>query len=113
MRIAGATELDEYSFALNGAQLPEEQLRRINRMYMLGAPRYRVGGYWFVYKLSRDYWPVAGENELTVTVRQRDDIVTNERLLRDVELETRYLMGKSFHRGFGDPDLGAFECFSV
>jgi hypothetical protein len=29
--------------------------------------------------------------------------------LRDVELEIKYLMGKSFHRGFVDPDLGPYE----
>lgn len=113
VRIAGATELDSYGFALNGVDLPGEQLRKINRMYMLGAPRYRVGGYWFIYKLSRDFWPVAGENELAVTVRRRDSKVTNQRLLRDVELETKYLKGKSFHRSFVDPDLGAFEGFVV
>jgi len=31
------------------------------------------------------------------------------RYIRDVELETKYLMGKSFHRGFVDPDLGLYE----
>ncbi len=113
VRVTGATELDEYAFALNGVELPDEQLRKINRMYALGAPRYRVGGYWFIYKLSPEFWPAAADNELAVTLRKRDRVVANERLLRDVELETKYLKGKNFHRSFVDPDLGAFECFVV
>lgn len=39
----------------------------------------------------------------------RDAAVTPEPFLRDVELETRYLMGQHFHRGFVDPDLGPYE----
>ena len=113
VRITGATELDAVSMTLNGVDLSDVFLRKINRMYMLGAPRYRVGGYWFIYKPSRAYWPVAGDNELSVTLIRRDNAVINERLLRDVELETKYLKGKNFHRSFSDSDLGAFERFVV
>ena len=113
VRITGVTELIEVGFALNGVALPDDQQRKINRMYTLGAPRYRVGGYWFIYKLTRDFWPTIGENELAVTLHQRDAVVTQELVLRDVELETKYLKGKNFHRSFVDPDLGAFECFAV
>jgi len=42
------TELDR-SFELNGEKLPDTLLRKINRMYLMSAPRYRVGGYWFVF----------------------------------------------------------------
>jgi hypothetical protein len=78
---------------------------------MMGAPRYRVGGYWYIYKLTREYWPTAGDNELAVTVHRGDAVVAEELVLRDVELETKYLKGKNFHRSFVDPDLGAFEGF--
>ena len=35
--------------------------------------------------------------------------MAQEIALRDVELEIRYLKGKSFHRGFVDEDLGPYE----
>ena len=31
-------------------------------------------------------------------------------VLRDVELWTKYLMGKNYHRSFVEPDLGPYEC---
>ena len=73
------------------------------------APRYRTGyGYWYVYRLDRDHWPVQGLNTLEVALTEYDDEVTVEPYVRDVELETRYLQGKNFHRG-NDPDLGPYE----
>ena len=41
---------------------------------------------------------------------ERDHAVLPQALVRDVELVTQYLMGKHFHRGFVDPDLGAWSC---
>jgi hypothetical protein len=78
-------------------------------MYMMRSPRYRIFGYWFVFKLDRAHWPRTGENEFEVTLHHRDEVVLPDLILRDVELETKYLMGKNFHRSFVDSDLGAFE----
>ena len=109
VRIVEATELDRLSFKLNGTELPEGGMRRINRMYMMSAPRYRVFGQWYVFRLEREHWPAKGGNTVEVTLLERDPNVTPPAAVRDVELETRYLMGKSFHRGFVDPDLGPYE----
>ncbi len=109
IRVANTTELDRLAFRLNGKELPGSMLRRINRMYAMSAPRYRVGGYWFVFRLDRDRWPVKGSNQIKIVLLERDPDVTPAITVRDVELETKYLMGKSFHRGFVDSDLGAFE----
>jgi hypothetical protein len=103
------TEIDRLGFKLNGAELPETLLRKINRMYKMSAPRYRIFGYWFIFKLDRDHWPRTGENEFEVTLHQRDEVAIPDIILRDVELEIKYLKGKNFHRSFVDPDLGAFE----
>ncbi len=108
-RIMQTTELDRLGFKLNGVELPETLLRRINRMYLMSAPRYRVFGYWFVFKLDRDHWPQRGENRFEVTLHQRDGVALPDMVLRDVELEIKYLKGKNYHRSFVDPDLGAFE----
>ena len=108
-RITGTTEIDQFGFKLNGETLPEVLLRKINRMYMMRAPRYRISGYWFVFKLDRDHWPVRGENALEVTLNHKDLVALPEVILRDVELEIKYLMGKNYHRSFVDPDLGPFE----
>ena len=78
-------------------------------MYTMGAPRYRVGGYWYVFRLDREHWPVRGPNALEVTLLERDPDVTPQVQLRDVELEVKYLMGKNYHRGFVDADLGPYE----
>ena len=80
-------------------------------MYMLSAPRYREGGYWFIFRLDRDHWPAMGHNTVEVTLLERDPDVTPQVHLRDVELEIKYLMGKNYHRSFVDADLGpyAFE----
>ena len=108
-RFLGTTEIDLFTFKLNGETLPETLLRKINRMYMMRAPRDRIFGYWFVFKLDRDHWPGRGENEFEVTLSHKDSVALPEVILRDVELEIKYLMGKNYHRAFVDPDLGAFE----
>jgi hypothetical protein len=108
-RVTSATELDRLSFKLNGRELPGTLLRTINRVYLMAAPRYRVFGYWFIYKLDSDHWPRKGHNTVEVTLNERDPDVTPQIELRDVELEVKYLMGKNFHRGLVDPDLGPYE----
>ena len=71
---------------------------------------YRTGScYWFVFKLDRDHWPQQGANTLEVMLLNRDTEVVRQIRIRDVELETKYLMGRNFHRGFVDPDLGRYE----
>ncbi len=103
------TERDRFRFRLNGNDLPDSQLRRINEMYRMSAPRYRTGsGYWFVFRPDRALWPHEGLNTLEVFLLERDPGVTAQIYLRDVELEIKYLMGRSFHR-IDDPDLGPSE----
>ena len=110
LRIVNTTELDRLVFKLNGKELPEGLLRKINQMYRMSAPRYRVNNcYWFIFKLDRTHWPVQGENAVQVTLVERDPDVAPQLYLRDVELEIKYLMGKNFHRGFVDQDLGPYE----
>ena len=102
-------ERNRIRLTLNGKEVPQSLLRPINQVYRMIAPRYRTGyGYWYVYRLDRDHWPVQGLNTLEVALTEYDDEVAVEPYLRDVELETRYLLGKSFHRG-NDPDLGPIE----
>jgi len=114
VRVMNTTELDRLQFRLNGRDLQESCLRRINEMYRMRSPRYRTGsGYWFVFRLGRDRWPVRGENCLEIALRERDAHVTPPIFVRDVELETRYLMGRNYHRSFVDPDLGPYECASL
>jgi hypothetical protein len=108
LRVVNTTELDRLNFRLNGRPLPDSLLRKINRIYKMEAPRYRVFGYWFIYKLDRSHWPQAGKNTVEVGLTRRDPDVTPQVFLRDVELEIKYLMGKNFHRG-QDPDLGPYE----
>ena len=108
--ISGTTELDTLRFELNGAELPVSCMRRINQMYRMSAPRHRGGpSYWFVFRLPESHWPRQGGNTLSVTLLERDEVVPPARALRDVELEIKYLLGKSFQRGFVDPDLGPYE----
>ena len=80
-------------------------------MYRMNAPRYRVFGYWFIFKLDSDHWPRTGNNTVEVTLEHQDPDVTPQIFVRDVELETKYLMGKNFHRGpqYTDSDLGPYE----
>ena len=109
LRIMNATELDALCFYLNEVELPAGQMRIINEMYRMSAPRYRTGsGYWYVFCLDGDTWPVCGDNVVSVKLLARDAGVTPTLSLRDVELEVRYLMGRHFHRAFVDPDLGPY-----
>ena len=79
-------------------------------MFTLAGPRYRISrAYWYVFKLDQERWPVQGANTLEVTLRLRDPEAIPQIYLRDVELETRYLMGKNLHRGFLDPDMGPYQ----
>ena len=108
-RIGNTTELDRLRFRLNGKVLPDTSLRKINEIYRMTAPRYRTGScYWFIYRLDRDHWPRQGKNTIEVTLTQHDPGVLTEVFVRDVELETKYLMGKNFHRS-QELDLGPSE----
>ena len=59
--------------------------------------------------MDRAHWPVRGSNSLQVTLHQRDPEVTPQIGVRDVELDVKYLMGKNYHRGFVDADLGPYD----
>ena len=107
--IAGTTELDRIRFSFNGKALPESILRKINQMYRMSGPRNRSGPtYWFIFRLDRAHFPQRGENTLEVTLLERAPDLLGDVALRDVELELKYLMGRNFHRGFIDPDLGHY-----
>ena len=109
LRVNNVTELDGLVVRFNGKVLPESLRRTINQMYRMSAPRYRTGSaYWFIFRLGQAYWPKKGENTIEVTLTRRDPDITPQAFVRDVELETKYLMGKNFHRG-QDSDLGPFE----
>ena len=63
-----------------------------------------------VYRLDWDYWPVQGPNALEVTLTERDPEAAHIQVrVRDVELESKYLKGKNWYRGFVDPDLGDYD----
>ena len=110
VRISESTELDEFSFRMNGKELPDRLLRKISEIYTLAGPSYRsTRAYWYVFKLDREHWPVRGTNTLEVTLRRRDPEVTPQISLHDMELETRYLMGKNHYRGYVDPDMGPYQ----
>ena len=86
-------------------------LRKINQLYTMDGPRYRVvGGYWYIFKLDPEHWPLKGKNIIQLELLCRDaDIAEAFCTLRDVELETKYLKGKNFHRAYVDPDLGYYD----
>ena len=107
LRLAGAVETDRLEFRLNGELLPASLLRKINRVYRMSAPRFRVFGYWFVFRLDREHWPVKGKNEVEVVLRHRDPDILPPLSLRDVEFDIKYLGGKNFARG-QDPDVGPY-----
>ena len=108
--ISNITEIDNVRFSLNDTELPTGSMRRINQAYRMNAPRNRTGPtYWFVFRLESEFWPVKGQNILTATIIERDEHLLGDVRLRDVELEIKYLMGKSFHREYVDPDLGHYE----
>ena len=109
VRVQETTERDRLRFAFNGKELPQSLLRKINQMYVMGAPRYRVFGYWYVFRLPEKFRPVQGWNVLEVELLKRDGQALPAVVLRDVELEIKYLMGKNYHRGLIDADLGPGE----
>ena len=105
----GVNERERLAIRLNGKTLPESSLKKINQMYKMYAPCKRIGGYWFVYKLDRQYWPRQGSNLLEVTLTHRDpDLATGHVRLGDVELETKYLISRNFWAD-DDPDVGPYE----
>ena len=103
----GATESDKVEFRLNDKLLPDSQLRKISRVYRMRAPRYRVFGYWFIFRLEREFWPVRGKNAIEVVLRHRDADIIPKLNLRDVEFDLKYLGGKNFARG-QDADVGPY-----
>ena len=110
IRILNTTERDRLRIRFNGKDLPDACLRKINQLYRMSAPRYRIDcAYWFIYRLDRPNWPRRGRNNVVeVALERRDPQAIPEVLIRDVELDIKYLMGKNYHRG-EDPDLGAYE----
>ena len=64
-----------------------------------------------MFKLGPGHRPRRGGNDIEVTLLERDPEVTPEMAVRDVELEIRYLRGRSYHRGEHntDPDLGPYQ----
>ena len=107
--ITSTTERDRFEFRLNGKDIPDDLLRKLNQMYRMTAPRYRTeSGYWFIFRLDRAHWPRKGKNSVEVNLVRRDSKAIPDVTIRDVELEIKYLMGKNFHRG-QDSDLGPFE----
>ena len=84
-------------------------LRKINELYWMSAPRYRTGsGYWYAIKLDAKHWPKKGNNKLEIELLRRDPQALPEILVRDVELDLKYLMGRNDPRG-QDGDLGSYE----
>ena len=113
IRLMRATDRDRLSFKLNEDELPAHIMRKIDHIYQMTAPRYRShSSYWFVFRLDEAHWPVQGTNVVEVTLHERDSEATPLIYVRDVELEVRYLRGKSTYRGGHntDPDLGPYEC---
>ena len=107
IRLTNHTELDQVTFRLNGKVLPESRVRKINHLYRMHAPRFRVNSsYWYIYRLDRENWPKQGKNRIEVTLNKRDPDVTPPLQLRDIEIETRYLLGKNYYRSSEDSDLG-------
>lgn len=108
IRMSNATELDRIVFRLNGKTLPDSRLRKINEMFKLKIPRFFQFGYWYVYKLDADHWPVRGLNRLEVELKQRDPEVTPRIAVSNLELEIKYLLGKNMRRD-SETDLGERE----
>jgi len=108
-RITSATELDKFRFKLNGKEIPLNLMRQINKMYGMKSARYRVFGQWYIFNLTKEYWPTKGSNIFEVTLLNHDSEVIEYPNLRDVELEIKYLMGKNFHRDFVDLNLGPYD----
>ena len=111
LRILGNNETDAIDVGLNGRPLPDRLRRKINYLYTMDGPRYRVmGGYWHIYRLEVEHWPRKGSNALQVVLRARDgDLDEQFCTVTDVELEIKYLKGKNFHRSYVDADLGPYD----
>jgi hypothetical protein len=65
----------------------QECLRRINELYRMTAPRYRVNNsYWYCFELVHQpaHWPKLGANAISVRCLHRD-----ERLSASVQLQVR------------------------
>jgi len=107
-RVVHSTERDRYRFKLNGVELPDTLGRRLNTTYGKTSRHGRVGGYFYVYRLDPEHWPVQGINVVEVNMLERDPDFTPTPYLRDVEVEIRYLMGRDFYYGIEDPDLGPY-----
>lgn len=108
VRVTNSTERDIYSVKLNGIPLPDSLRRTINTHYGKTSQYGKLRGYFFVYHLNQQTWPVQGINEVEVTLEECDPQTDPERYVYDVELEVRYLMGKRFYRSIQDSDLGPF-----
>ena len=68
VRVMNVSEMAQLPFKLNGTVLPYSLLRKINEVYRMTAARYRAnGGYWFIFKLDREHWPIKGVNTLAVS----------------------------------------------
>ncbi len=112
LRLHAASDRDRYTFELNGSELPAAITRTISHVYMLNAPRCRSHpSYWFIFKLGPELWPRRGANVVEVTLLERDEEAAPPVAVRDVELEIKYLRGKSYFRGalYTDPDLGPYQ----
>lgn len=72
-------------------------------------PRWHEAGRVHEVRLEADKWPRRGDNTLEVILLERDAAVLGTVGLRDVELEIKYLMGRSSPRGFVDADLGLYQ----
>lgn len=105
VRLTNTTEIDRFEFRFNGKALRPAGHRQINETYKMSSPRYRVFGYWYLWRLGPDNWPESGRNTFEAKLLHRDADLIPEVTLHDVELEIKYKMGKNFHRG-QDPDLG-------
>ncbi|GIT15793.1 MAG: hypothetical protein CM1200mP37_3740 [Chloroflexota bacterium] len=69
------------------------------------------GWLWFIFHLTSEYWPVKGNNEIDITLLNRESDLSDKIICKviDIELETKYLKGKNFHREFSDLELGPHE----
>ena len=104
------TELDSIRFRLNGVDLPDELLRKINEMYRMSAPAlpHRVGLLVYLPTGRGALAPTRRQHARSHLAKTRSGHRSLKVYIRDVELEIKYLMGKHFHRG-QDADLGPYE----
>ena len=107
VRVKDVSERDRLIICLNGVDLSGVTERIINLTANISWTRHRVAGYWYLFRLTTDYWPCRGRNKLEVTLADIDQELSTQRVLHDVELKVDYLIGKNFNRD-RDPDLGPF-----